>query len=284
MRKTDIGKRETLTLLLWLGIMLFAAALAVLSLVIEVKLGKLTAEDKQLVEVLTEEEWNRFRSMQVMDKIKERETLTIWEAAQRASSLTLFWKEQKWMPEFLQRQTENRLSKIATVQQMEQVYTAILCDIKTVPVSEWEQITYTDSWLAERSYGGKRSHEGCDIFDRENIEGRLTVCSVSDGVIENIGWLTLGGYRVGIRTPGGLYCYYAHLSEFSPELLVGQEIKAGDVIGTMGSTGYGEEGTVGKFVVHLHFGIYFPMGEEEISINPYPILKNVFSLQQTMLQ
>ena len=48
---------------------------------------------------------------------------------------------------------------------------------------------------------------------------------------------------------------------------------AGDLLGFMGVSGYGKEGTVGKFPVHLHFVIYFTAGDKEISVNPYPILK-----------
>ena len=47
----------------------------------------------------------------------------------------------------------------------------------------------------------------------------------------------------------------------------------------MGDSGYGEEGTIGKFDVHLHFGIYLPMdgngSEQEISVNPYEVLRAV---------
>jgi len=41
----------------------------------------------------------------------------------------------------------------------------------------------------------------------------------------------------------------------------------------MGDTGYGEEGTKGMFDVHLHLGIYVNSGDQEISVNPYWILK-----------
>ena len=42
----------------------------------------------------------------------------------------------------------------------------------------------------------------------------------------------------------------------------------------MGDTGYGEEGTRGKFAVHLHLGIYIHTEEyEELSVNPYWVLR-----------
>ena len=56
--------------------------------------------------------------------------------------------------------------------------------------------------------------------------------------------------------------------------VVGQTVKAGDLLGFMGDTGYGtREGTKGKFPVHLHLGIYIDSGGEEVSVNPYPALK-----------
>ena len=89
-----------------------------------------------------------------------------------------------------------------------------------------------------------------------NQRGYFQIQSVSDGVIENIGWLELGGYRMGIRSASGLYYYYAHMERYANGLKKGDCVEAGQVIGYMGDTGYGEEGTRGQFDVHLHFGIY----------------------------
>ena len=43
----------------------------------------------------------------------------------------------------------------------------------------------------------------------------------------------------------------------------------------MGNTGEGEEGTEGKFDVHLHFGIYVNRDGNEETVNPYSYLKKV---------
>ena len=41
----------------------------------------------------------------------------------------------------------------------------------------------------------------------------------------------------------------------------------------LGDTGYGEEGTRGKFPCHLHVGIYIETRTElEYALNPYPVL------------
>ena len=40
-----------------------------------------------------------------------------------------------------------------------------------------------------RSYGGKRRHEGTDIMALDNKKGVLPIVSITDGVIEKMGWL-----------------------------------------------------------------------------------------------
>ena len=134
-------------------------------------------------------------------------------------------------------------------------------------------VTFEDSWMFDRTYKEERGHEGTDIMSSENKRGVLPVISITDGVVQNKGWLELGGYRIGIRSPHGTYFYYAHLDSYA-DIEEGDEVKAGDLLGFMGDTGYGtEEGTRGKFPVHLHLGIYIYDNDREISVNPYPALK-----------
>ena len=84
------------------------------------------------------------------------------------------------------------------------------------------------------------------------------------------------GYRIGIRSPSGGYFYYAHLSSYERDWKEGDSIKAGEILGFMGDTGYGSEGTKGKFPVHLHLGIYIQTPySREMSVNPYWVLKAV---------
>lgn len=148
-------------------------------------------------------------------------------------------------------------------------------------VLKGEEISFEDSFGEARSFGGERKHEGCDIMAGNNKNGYFPVFSVSDGVIENIGWLKLGGYRVGVRSPGGIYYYYAHLDSYAEGISEGMKIKAGQLLGFMGDSGYGSEGTRGKFPVHLHFGIYTESPEK--SQNPYWILKRLKNKQIAFL-
>lgn len=121
----------------------------------------------------------------------------------------------------------------------------------------------------------KRRHEGCDIMGSKMPPGYYPVVSMTDGIIEKIGWLEMGGWRIGIRAPGGAYLYYAHLYDYAGDFKEGDRVKAGELIGYMGDTGYGKtEGTRGNFDVHLHVGIYIKTDHnEEMSVNPYWILK-----------
>lgn len=121
----------------------------------------------------------------------------------------------------------------------------------------------------------KRRHEGCDIMGAGMPRGYYPVVSITDGIVERIGWLEMGGWRIGIRAPGGAYFYYAHLYGYACEFEEGDKVKAGDLLGYMGDTGYSKiEGTTGNFDVHLHLGIYIRTDHnEEMSINPYWILR-----------
>ena len=142
-----------------------------------------------------------------------------------------------------------------------------------IPLAYQQNINFSDTYGASRENGG---HEGCDILDNNNSPGTIPVISATDGTITNAGWLYLGGYRIGITSKENIYYYYAHLDSYARGIEVGKEIHAGELIGFMGDTGEGEEGTRGNMPVHLHFGIYVRTEDgEEKSVNPYPFLQKI---------
>lgn len=156
---------------------------------------------------------------------------------------------------------------------------AIWDDVKYFPIAESTSdpkltVSYANSWMGERTYGGKRGHEGCDLMANKNERGLYPILSMTDGIVEKKGWLEKGGYRIGIKAPGGAYFYYAHLDSYA-DIKVGDEVKAGDILGFMGDSGYGPEGTVGQFAVHLHLGIYIYPNDMETSVNPYWVLRYI---------
>lgn len=146
-----------------------------------------------------------------------------------------------------------------------------------IPLSETGNFTtsFENSWMSARTFGGNRGHEGTDIMASFKERGHYPVVSMTDGTVEKIGWLPQGGYRIGIRAKHGGYFYYAHLYDYAEGLAEGNRVKAGELLGFMGDSGYSEiEGTVGNFDVHLHVGIYY--NEEdgtEVSVNPYHVLR-----------
>lgn len=171
-----------------------------------------------------------------------------------------------------------RVAQTETFQELYQYYRAILMDLEYFPVPriDFADVSYENSWYSERNYGGPRKHEGTDLMASNNLRGFFPVLSMTDGVVEKLGWLDKGGNRIGIRSDSGGYFYYAHLSSYAPEIQEGDRVIAGQLLGFMGDSGYGPEGTIGQFSVHLHLGIYVSsdvLDTGEMSVNPYWLLR-----------
>lgn len=137
------------------------------------------------------------------------------------------------------------------------------------PIKLGYNYTYRSTWGDRRSFGGIRIHEGTDIF----ADYGTPVLSTCYGYVELIGWNRYGGWRVGIRDLNNRYHYFAHLNGFRKGLKKGDIVKPGELIGWVGSSGYGPPGTSGKFPPHLHYGIYQFNGRNTYSFDPFPLLK-----------
>lgn len=112
-------------------------------------------------------------------------------------------------------------------------------------------------WGASRD-GGKRSHEGIDIF-----APKLTpLIAAADGVVTRVREENLGGKTVWIRVNDkNTSLYYAHLDKQLVQ--EGQMVKKGEVIGLVGNTGNAKH-----TASHLHFGVYTNQGP----VNPLPFV------------
>lgn len=137
------------------------------------------------------------------------------------------------------------------------------------PVSMQHNYSYRSTWGDRRGFGGLRIHEGTDIFANYGTP----VKSTTYGVVELKGWNRFGGWRIGIRDIFNIYHYYAHLNGYDENIEIGQIVQPGDILGSVGSTGYGPPGTAGKFPPHLHYGMYKDNGYSEWSFDPYPYLR-----------
>ncbi|PTM57675.1 M23 family metallopeptidase [Desmospora activa] len=142
-------------------------------------------------------------------------------------------------------------------------------DRHAFPIPLRYNYTYHNTWGARRGWGGLRIHEGSDIF----ADYGTPLLSTCYGYVELKGWNRFGGWRIGIRDTRNNYHYYAHLSRFNKQLKKGSIVQPGQIIGYVGSSGYGPPGTSGKFPPHLHYGLYKFNGRTTFSYDPYPYLK-----------
>ena len=156
---------------------------------------------------------------------------------------------------------------------------AVISEGRAFPVARtnyYSVINFANDWHAPRMRfedGKWRQigvHEGCDIF----AEPGTPVYSMVAGTVENVGWTFYSGWRVGVRDDEGRYWFYAHLSSFAPGITPGVAVNAGDRLGRVGNTGYGNRpGHSNEFTWHLHVGIQEADGTW---INPYPLLKELY--------
>jgi peptidoglycan LD-endopeptidase LytH len=107
---------------------------------------------------------------------------------------------------------------------------------------------------------GTRMHEGLDIRHLQtDLRGEPTdpVMATADGTVvyfsKKPALSNYGNYIVVRHVVDGLeiYSLYAHLSEIRADLKIGQPIKAGEVIATMGRTSNAE--VINKDRAHVHF-------------------------------
>jgi murein DD-endopeptidase MepM/ murein hydrolase activator NlpD len=123
---------------------------------------------------------------------------------------------------------------------------------------------------------GTRKHEAIDIL----APAGTPVVAVDDGRITKLFTSKPGGLTVYQYDPSGrLAYYYAHLQRYADGLQEGAQVRRGDVIGYVGSTGNADPGTP-----HLHFGV-FRLGTpakwwQGEAVNPYPALSRAQPAQQ----
>jgi hypothetical protein len=109
--------------------------------------------------------------------------------------------------------------------------------------------------------GGRRSHEGVDIFAPRGTP----VLAPVEGLVTAVRDRGLGGKQVWLRDQKRNWSlYFAHLDSQVVSNL--QRVNPGDTLGLVGNTGNAR-----TTAPHLHFGIY-----RNGAINPFPAIKNDF--------
>jgi murein DD-endopeptidase MepM/ murein hydrolase activator NlpD len=105
-------------------------------------------------------------------------------------------------------------------------------------------------------------HTGVDISAPTGTPVRAT----ADGLVVRSEWAGGYGRLIVIDHGGGIQTYYAHLSRFFAS--TGQEVRRGDVVGYVGSTGR-------VTAPHLHYEVR----RNDTPMNPYPYLAKATDYQ-----
>ncbi len=147
-----------------------------------------------------------------------------------------------------------------------------------LPIAKNYSFSHYDDFGNSRSYGFKRTHLGNDLMGSIGTP----IIAVESGIVENLGWNQYGGWRIGIRSfDTKRYYYYAHLRKDHPYvqgLEEGMTVKAGDVIGYLGMTGYSTKENVNNInVPHLHFGMQLIFDESQVD-SPNEIWIDVYQI------
>ena len=136
-----------------------------------------------------------------------------------------------------------------------------------VPVAGVRVIDLQDTYQQARDQGARR-HDAIDI----SAPAGTPVVAAAGGTVEKLFTSNAGGLTIYVRSPDGLTShYYAHLLNYAPGLAEGQEVRAGQRLGSVGSTG-----NASPAGPHLHFAVH-RMGPGDSwsggqAVNPFPLL------------
>jgi murein DD-endopeptidase MepM/ murein hydrolase activator NlpD len=136
-----------------------------------------------------------------------------------------------------------------------------------VPVDGMPLNKITDTY--DQARGNERHHEALDIMAPKGTK----VVAVADGKIVKLFTSKPGGLTVYQFDPTEKYAYYyAHLDRYADGLQEGAQVKRGDLIGYVGTTGNADPNAP-----HLHFAVFELTPEKQwwkgTPVNPYPLLQ-----------
>jgi murein DD-endopeptidase MepM/ murein hydrolase activator NlpD len=137
-----------------------------------------------------------------------------------------------------------------------------------LPVQGVRPEALEDTFVDARG-GGARQHEALDILAPRNTP----ILAVEDGKIAKLFLSKLGGITVYQTDPTTTYIYYyAHLERYADGLKEGDQVRRGQVLGYVGTSGDAPANTP-----HLHFAIMRLTPEKHwwqgTALDPYPILR-----------
>jgi murein DD-endopeptidase MepM/ murein hydrolase activator NlpD len=136
-----------------------------------------------------------------------------------------------------------------------------------IPVEGVKADQLTDTFNQPR--GKERQHQALDIMAPKGTR----VVAAADGKVVKLFNSKPGGLTVYQFDPTGKYAYYyAHLDRYAAGLKEGMELKRGDLVGYVGSTG-----NANAEAPHLHFALVELTPEKQwwkgTPVDPYPLLE-----------
>lgn len=136
-----------------------------------------------------------------------------------------------------------------------------------VPVEGIAPAKLTDTFDQPR--GNERHHEALDIMAPKGTK----VLAAADGKVVKLFTSKPGGLTIYEFDPTEKYAYYyAHLDRYADGLQEGAQVKRGDVIGYVGTTGNADPNAP-----HLHFAVFELTPEKQwwkgTPVDPYPLLQ-----------
>jgi murein DD-endopeptidase MepM/ murein hydrolase activator NlpD len=135
-----------------------------------------------------------------------------------------------------------------------------------VPVDGITMANIKDNFDQPR--GTERHHEALDIMAPKGTK----VLAAADGKVVKLFTSKPGGLTIYQFDPTEKYAYYyAHLDHYADGIKEGMDIKRGDLIGYVGTTGNADANAP-----HLHFAVFELTPEKQwwkgTPVNPYPLL------------
>ncbi|MBA4161214.1 MAG: M23 family peptidase [Novosphingobium sp.] len=105
--------------------------------------------------------------------------------------------------------------------------------------------------------GGRRGHKGVDLA----MPTGTPIYATADGMISKAEWFSSYGLYIALEHGGNIQTRYGHLSRLN--VAAGQQVRKGDLIGYVGSTGR----STGP---HLHYEVRIG----GLAVNPVPYMQN----------
>jgi murein DD-endopeptidase MepM/ murein hydrolase activator NlpD len=122
------------------------------------------------------------------------------------------------------------------------------------PLKNSSQIMITSDFGFRKYEGGQYFHTGIDI----GVDVNTPIYATGNGTISKVTQDSTSGKYIEIKHAHGLYSQYLHLN--TQNVKVGDNVRAGDVIGYSGNTGR----STGP---HLHYQIWWNKGKERAYID-----------------